>query len=364
MKFLSQWLEKIELLDEVSAAKAKLALIVALLLITMMAFVYPVLFNISPENLMMNYVFIGSSTFCVLSSVFLSIRNPGNVFSGYLVLAAIFINIANACLYYGGIRTPGTHLFVVIPIIASTLFNRRAALITFFVNILLIGLFFILWKMDKLPAIPQSFIEKENIIKLIVVFSVMCLSFLVSYSSQKITLSVISELKQIYDTHPNGIVKINAKGKVLYSNTSFKKIFKFSIDNINEFFTNEFNSEISLENLVKSHSPIQVTSSSGRAFLVNFLPGSRLSWEKGLIFFLDDTLVLEKSNLEKILAEKNAKASMIATYNHEINNPLTIAMAYAKKLDTTHVDPASYLKLSNALIRIKDVIKKIDQINH
>lgn len=364
MKFLLQWREKIELLDAYSAVRAKINMYVALTIVFVMALTYPVLFKISPENLLADYIFIFISLFFLLISIFLSIRNPINIFSGYLVLGSIFIIIANACFYYGGIRTPGTHLFILVPMIASFLVSRRAEFIIFALSNVLIVAFFILWKMGKLPEIPKSFIEKENLIKLLSVLSVMVLSFVISYSSQKIIFNVISELKQAYDFHPNGIVRINTKGKILYSNSSFEKLFQQSYNNIEEFFQNEFNSKLTLHLVTNSQASFQVSTSSGRMFIVNFIPYKRFNQKEGLIFFLDNTLTVEKSNLEKLLAEKNAKAAMIATYNHEINNPLTIALGYAKKLKTTNSDKTNYLKLYNSLKRIEDVVKEIDQINH
>lgn len=57
------------------------------------------------------------------------------------------------------------------------------------------------------------------------------------------------------------------------------------------------------------------------------------------------------------LKEMAALDAMITTYNHEINNPLTIAIACLKTLqvkDETRVE-----KLKSALWRIADIVKKI-----
>ena len=52
MKFLMQWHEKIELLDEYSAARAKINVYFALVTIIITTFTYHALFKISPENLL------------------------------------------------------------------------------------------------------------------------------------------------------------------------------------------------------------------------------------------------------------------------------------------------------------------------
>lgn len=365
MNFISQWLEKIELLDTYSEARAKIIISAALTIFLVMSITYSTLFNISRDNLKVDVSFIISALFFLIGSIFFLIRNPKNVYSGYLILVAIYILIFNACFFYGGLQTSGVFLFILLPIVASFLVNRIVTILCFLFNAILISTFFILRKYEMLPDMPQTFLEKETIIRLIALISVMSLSFLVSYFCQKVILNVIYGLKHVYDSHPSGIVKINKKGKILNSNISFKKLFHFSGSNIEELFGKEFNSQITLNTIMNSEDFFQLNSSSGKTFIVNFLPYGQYSPNVGLIFFLDNTFMVEKINLEKIIAEKHAKEKLIATYNHEINNPLMIAFGYTKKLEASDEDSTFYLKrLNNALTRIKKAVKKIDHINH
>ena len=63
----------------------------------------------------------------------------------------------------------------------------------------------------------------------------------------------------------------------------------------------------------------------------------------------------------QVLEKEKSQLAMIATYNHELNNPLMIALLavdqYAK-----HKDQKSLSKLKRALIRIDSLIEKIDAI--
>ncbi len=58
------------------------------------------------------------------------------------------------------------------------------------------------------------------------------------------------------------------------------------------------------------------------------------------------------------LKEMEAVNSMIATYNHEINNPLMIAMSSIGKPED-YKDKKSYERLKNSLDRISEIVKKI-----
>ncbi len=60
--------------------------------------------------------------------------------------------------------------------------------------------------------------------------------------------------------------------------------------------------------------------------------------------------------------EMNTVNAMIATYNHEINNPLTIALGYLN-LPVDRFDDVKKQKTVNALNRIAEIVKKIEEID-
>ncbi|MCB9063394.1 MAG: response regulator [Halobacteriovoraceae bacterium] len=64
---------------------------------------------------------------------------------------------------------------------------------------------------------------------------------------------------------------------------------------------------------------------------------------------------IEKKKLETLNA-------MIITYNHEINNPLAIAMGNLKE-NKDDLSDKNYNKIREAIERITDIVKKIDNIN-
>lgn len=61
--------------------------------------------------------------------------------------------------------------------------------------------------------------------------------------------------------------------------------------------------------------------------------------------------------------ETSALNAMIVTYNHEINNPLTIALGYLN-LPLEKLDEEKKQKCINALIRIADIVKKIENLDN
>lgn len=61
------------------------------------------------------------------------------------------------------------------------------------------------------------------------------------------------------------------------------------------------------------------------------------------------------------LKETEAINAMITTYNHEINNPLTIALG-CLKVHKIKNDEESLIKLEAALWRVADIVKKIEEI--
>lgn len=62
-------------------------------------------------------------------------------------------------------------------------------------------------------------------------------------------------------------------------------------------------------------------------------------------------------------AELETAHAMIVTYNHEINNPLTIALGLLRKLETPENKDYT-AKMSDALYRVVDIVKKIDAVAH
>lgn len=62
--------------------------------------------------------------------------------------------------------------------------------------------------------------------------------------------------------------------------------------------------------------------------------------------------------------ELSAVAAMIATYNHEINNPLAIAFGTLDALQRkSEISEESFNKFDGALVRIRDIVKKIGKIS-
>lgn len=74
---------------------------------------------------------------------------------------------------------------------------------------------------------------------------------------------------------------------------------------------------------------------------------------------LNTHLALAELNRDSVrLKELESVGALIATYNHEINNPLSIAMGALKGLEQQKASEA-YRKLDNALWKISDIVKKI-----
>ena len=76
---------------------------------------------------------------------------------------------------------------------------------------------------------------------------------------------------------------------------------------------------------------------------------------------------LELRNLSLEFASKKelaAVTAMIATYNHEINNPLSIAIGTLEAGNIKSLIPEKeYTRLEKSLVRIKDIVKKIDKVS-
>lgn len=68
---------------------------------------------------------------------------------------------------------------------------------------------------------------------------------------------------------------------------------------------------------------------------------------------------LQSDNLKK--QELQTANAMIATYNHEINNPLTIALGLLKR-DFSKIDEEKVKTAVQAMERISEIVKKIDVV--
>lgn len=73
--------------------------------------------------------------------------------------------------------------------------------------------------------------------------------------------------------------------------------------------------------------------------------------------------IAELSRQMSKLKELEAVNAMITTYNHEINNPLSIALALLQKIGVKHGDQDDFASLQSALWRVADIVKKIAQVS-
>lgn len=80
---------------------------------------------------------------------------------------------------------------------------------------------------------------------------------------------------------------------------------------------------------------------------------ARIKTQQNLVEFYYHSI--EKRRIETI-------NSMVVTYNHEINNPLTIALGSLKR-DFDDLTPRKVEMAIKALNRISEIVRKIDQIN-
>ncbi len=71
--------------------------------------------------------------------------------------------------------------------------------------------------------------------------------------------------------------------------------------------------------------------------------------------------ISEFSKQMGLLKEMEAISAMIATYNHEINNPLSIAIGSIKSIQENPTE-VTFKRLNDALWRIADIVKKIDGV--
>ncbi len=60
-------------------------------------------------------------------------------------------------------------------------------------------------------------------------------------------------------------------------------------------------------------------------------------------------------------SELAAIMAMVVSYNHEINNPLSIALLYLDQIKNG-IDSSKFQKISNSLLRIAEVVKNIDGV--
>ncbi len=70
----------------------------------------------------------------------------------------------------------------------------------------------------------------------------------------------------------------------------------------------------------------------------------------------------ELSQAMSHLKEIAAINAIITTYNHEINNPLSIALSYLERMDSKN-GKEDYEKLKTALWRISDIVKQIREMS-
>ncbi len=111
---------------------------------------------------------------------------------------------------------------------------------------------------------------------------------------------------------------------------------------------------------------VMVSSKSQDSIIVNcFKAGANDYITKPINFEIALTRILNHLKLAEAikdrvkLQELAALNAMVTTYNHEINNPLTIALGGMAKLEKDRNDDLSIKRIKDALDRITDIVKKI-----
>lgn len=72
--------------------------------------------------------------------------------------------------------------------------------------------------------------------------------------------------------------------------------------------------------------------------------------------------IAESESLRRKCATLDAVRSMVVTYRHEINNPLSIAKGALEKLSENRQDDAAFEMLIRSVDRIESVVKAIDEL--
>ena len=113
---------------------------------------------------------------------------------------------------------------------------------------------------------------------------------------------------------------------------------------------------------------IMITASDYEGDLIKCLDSGANDYiSKPVNFKIAHSRILTHINASEVLKNTNkvkeisALSAIVATYNHEINNPLTIALTSLKK--ATWPNKSDYEKVEQSLWRIADIVKKIEEIN-
>lgn len=366
MKLYKNWLDKVDKLDDLTASKAKINMAVAFSLVVMGPII--ILFRhlvLSLTKTSIIHLAISHSFFLI--SLYLLWRDPKNKLSGFLNLFAFFCIAFSSAIGTYGLRSPATIYIVTAAFCAPLLVGKKSSIIFLFLLFLSTTFFYLLGEWGKFPPVSDEFIIKENTIKFFGLTVISIVSYIIGTIAEKIPRDIISELQTIYESHPNGVVKINKQGEILFANKAFHKIFPSQSDNnIKDAFTPFLTKNLSFNEVWNSNEAFHAQTEDGRFLVITFEEFASRKNQR-LIFISDITMIQEKSELEKIIVEKNIKAQMVATYNHELNNPLMIALAHSKRLahssEVNEVNEVSVEKLTNALTRMKNVVRKIDRVN-
>ncbi|MBF0299265.1 MAG: hypothetical protein HQK51_11130 [Oligoflexia bacterium] len=91
----------------------------------------------------------------------------------------------------------------------------------------------------------------------------------------------------------------------------------------------------------------------------------KLSFDMALRRIETQLAMVTMSRKMNQLKEIEVIQSMITTYNHEINNPLSIAIGFSEDLSLQYSNEEKFKKMKEVLWRIAGIVRKIDQVlNH
>jgi len=171
-----------------------------------------------------------------------------------------------------------------------------------------------------------------------------------------------AKVTTILDSMVEGVMALDAQGRVLVANPSVRRILNFTHDQLEDYSLLEVVRNRELVDLVEWCQSLDVSERCSREVIltmpqrrileVNAMPLALADQQRGLVLVLHD--ITELRRLEKVRAE------FVANVSHELRTPLTAIKGYLETLlDESSPDPAMYQRFLSVALTHTDRLGRL-----
>lgn len=325
-----------------------------------------------PNLVLIIYIACGFAIFALLAH---TIFNPRQKSAAFALPAIIMAALLLPAYHGGGVSLPGMPLIMILPAVAVILTGSRLSI---WYLIACEGVFLTFHQLDKLGILPEPILPTRSQVRdarFLALVTTSIILYVLAALYERFQKQTAQRIRDIQNLHPNGIAEINALGQIVSANSQFLQLIGCEHNSreilgktVKELFSQLSDTDSGTLNELlaeeESDKPKLMRTRTGTWLELQyrkFTPAARHPYR--YLVINDCTEQLKKQELSAQEAKISMIGHLVVTYNHQINNPLTVAFGRLQMMECSNPqDKAHQAEIQKSLSKIRDVVRKIAEL--